>query len=315
MKKYVLITLAILTLFSLFLLTGCDSSDYKEAISLYEQGEYEQAKEIFVSLGEYEDSINYSNECTMQIALSKIVDGEYETAVKLLESVYNLEGFASKVDEAITKYNNDNYSNIVTALEKTTWYGNSDEETKIICYTFSGNSITQKEFYIDGNGKQDFSISCYKYIVSKDAIVFVDSCNNITNVSYSYDNGELVLGNDSFYSTQSINNAIQGYWGNTEYDYIMGLGITSSKYSILFSGDGLTYEYASLNKNRNVNYKYWYYGPLEGQFVLDDGTISSDAIKNSDWFVNVYNSEVIVLHYTHKCSKTDSLPGKDGYSF
>lgn len=44
-------------------LTGCDSSQYKKAMSLYENGEYEKASEIFEELGDYENSSEMALSC------------------------------------------------------------------------------------------------------------------------------------------------------------------------------------------------------------------------------------------------------------
>ena len=41
------------------ILCSCKSSDYKNALSLYEAGEYEQALAVFVALGDYKDSVDY----------------------------------------------------------------------------------------------------------------------------------------------------------------------------------------------------------------------------------------------------------------
>ena len=44
-------------------MTGCDSSDYKQAIEYQNQGEYQKAVELFDTIPDYEDSKQKSNEC------------------------------------------------------------------------------------------------------------------------------------------------------------------------------------------------------------------------------------------------------------
>lgn len=44
-------------------MTGCDSSDYKQAIEYQNQGEYQKAVELFDTIPNYEDSKQKSNEC------------------------------------------------------------------------------------------------------------------------------------------------------------------------------------------------------------------------------------------------------------
>jgi hypothetical protein len=56
-------------------LTGCKSSDYKEALKLEEAGEYDSALEIFESLEDYKDSSSH-------VALCK----DMSTAIKEFDS-------------------------------------------------------------------------------------------------------------------------------------------------------------------------------------------------------------------------------------
>lgn len=56
MKKFLALILALSMAFAL---CGCGNNDYKKAVSLFEEGEYEQAKELFIALKDYEDSEAY----------------------------------------------------------------------------------------------------------------------------------------------------------------------------------------------------------------------------------------------------------------
>ena len=77
MKKFVLIALIAIMLVCL---CGCDSSDYKEACSLMESGDYAAAVEIFTALGDYKDSAAKISECE-----TGILENEYKSAVALME--------------------------------------------------------------------------------------------------------------------------------------------------------------------------------------------------------------------------------------
>lgn len=63
------------------LLCGCDISDYKKAISLKEQGKYEEALTMFEALGDYKDSREQADIC--QTAIN---DRAYDEAAALLEA-------------------------------------------------------------------------------------------------------------------------------------------------------------------------------------------------------------------------------------
>ena len=60
MKKAVAL---ILSLSMALALCGCSSSDYKKAVSLYDEKNYEEAKVLFEKLGDYKDSEDYVIKC------------------------------------------------------------------------------------------------------------------------------------------------------------------------------------------------------------------------------------------------------------
>lgn len=60
MKRVVSLALALLMC---FMLTGCDSSQYKQATSLYEEGRFEEAAAKFMELGRYKYSEEMAQKC------------------------------------------------------------------------------------------------------------------------------------------------------------------------------------------------------------------------------------------------------------
>ncbi len=77
MKK---ILTALLALVMVLALCGCDSSDYKKAIALLDGGDYAAAREMFVALGDYEDSAAMITECDYRQARSLLASGAFESA-------------------------------------------------------------------------------------------------------------------------------------------------------------------------------------------------------------------------------------------
>ena len=53
----------VLAIFMCMLLSGCKSSDYKNAMDLYEKGDYVAAKDMFAALGDYKDSASKLDAC------------------------------------------------------------------------------------------------------------------------------------------------------------------------------------------------------------------------------------------------------------
>ena len=85
------ITALILTAAMLLTLTGCDSSDYKKAASLYESGEYAEAAEMFEALGDYKDSADRVKACNYQGALELADAGKYQEALEIFLSLGDYE--------------------------------------------------------------------------------------------------------------------------------------------------------------------------------------------------------------------------------
>lgn len=77
MKKIVAV---ILLLALVGVLSGCDSSDYKEAVSLYESGNYIESMGKFEALGDYENSRDLLEQCRYDYAKMLLENGDYINA-------------------------------------------------------------------------------------------------------------------------------------------------------------------------------------------------------------------------------------------
>jgi len=70
---------------------GCDVLDYKEAMDLYEAGEYAQALEIYRALGDYADSARMAEICWQkadyEAAENHFAAGEYAQALELYQGL------------------------------------------------------------------------------------------------------------------------------------------------------------------------------------------------------------------------------------
>lgn len=93
MKKVVSLALALLIC---FMLTGCDGSQYKKAISMYEEGRFEEAASEFMELGSYKNSVEMAKKCKNAYA--------FEVSKRAYEHIniaYNItEQLASDIYEA-----------------------------------------------------------------------------------------------------------------------------------------------------------------------------------------------------------------------
>ncbi len=95
MKKITAIILAEVIVMA-FTLSGCDSSDYKKAMELYNEGNYTEAAAMFEKLGDYEDSAKMLDICTNEAKLIEADEllkaGDTEAVKAILDEVGGYEG-------------------------------------------------------------------------------------------------------------------------------------------------------------------------------------------------------------------------------
>lgn len=95
-------TVAILTILLavMLVLTGCDSSDYKKAINLYNNGKFDEAIAILVELGDYSDSNAVLTDCYMKKCDISIKEHDYSSAVALLRECETIAQDSAEISSA-----------------------------------------------------------------------------------------------------------------------------------------------------------------------------------------------------------------------
>lgn len=97
MKKRLLQSLFLILTLCLFL-TGCDSQNYRKAINLYNEGQYDAAATVFSELDGYKDSGELQTLSRYWEALTLMSDGEYTEA---LPRFLKLGSYEDSADRAI----------------------------------------------------------------------------------------------------------------------------------------------------------------------------------------------------------------------
>lgn len=258
-----------------FMLTGCDSSDYKKAMSMYENGEYKEAAEIFAKLGDYEDSA--------------------EMAVK-----------AEKQWALVT------YADVFETLKQETWYFNGGSDTTLNYLTFTDEEATVGQVYFDGNGIHENGSNACAYVVD-DTSVTITMADG-TEMAISYEKGDAGITLDKEYvSFSDVKKGLMGYWKSTSKKTIIGI-LSVSEDNIYVGEDTLESESASLAYGGS-NGEYYYYGPYKGTYTLGIGCFETEMKHGDAWFFNIIDGKPTMLHYDKVCTPTDGFPRKDGYSF
>lgn len=106
MKK---VTLGCILIALCFCLCSCKSSDYKKAVALYDEGAYQQAKEMFMELEDYKDSAEFVKKSSYQEAIGQYEAGQYQQAKEGFANLGDYEDAADYVkkcdyQEAVGQY-------------------------------------------------------------------------------------------------------------------------------------------------------------------------------------------------------------------
>ena len=180
-------------------MTGCEDLDYRDAIDLYNSGNYVKAAEMFAMLGDFEDSARMETLCHYWIAVDTMQSGDYTAAIPLLEAMNGYEDTAARITEcqyqlALQSFEQGDleaaesyfllapeYRQAPEYLRKITWQKFFDAvvetplhaETDGKVYTLAANVATnQLEFYTGTRVDKGYTFhNDLKLIVSRDTMI------------------------------------------------------------------------------------------------------------------------------------------------
>ena len=151
MKTPLFRTLALLVLaFTLvFSMTGCEDLDYREAIRLYNDGDYETAAEIFSTLGDFENCPELYTDCQYWIAANLAESGNFEKALPRFWKLGDYRNSPQWVTEcqyqiAVAAFDEGQYKDAELAFRKMPDYKNSTEYLRRIAWQSLFEEILQK---------------------------------------------------------------------------------------------------------------------------------------------------------------------------
>lgn len=132
-KRTIKVLCIILTL--VWVLSGCDSSDYKKAMELYDTGSYEDACEIFTELGDYENSAEMAFRCRYEMAMDVYEAGDYGRALEMFTELGDHEKCVNLIQEckyqlAIDVYESGDYEQAITAFMELGNYSDSADRIR-----------------------------------------------------------------------------------------------------------------------------------------------------------------------------------------
>ncbi len=126
------------------MLTGCSSkSNYEDAISLYEEGAYQEAGDAFEELGDYEDSMEMLQVCRYAQAGDLYDAGDYDGAIAIYETITDYEDSAVQISacyyaQAEELYDAGDYDGAIAVYETIIDYEDSATQISACYYAQAG---------------------------------------------------------------------------------------------------------------------------------------------------------------------------------
>ena len=347
MKKLITGILALVMVISL---TGCDSSNYKKATSLYEEGkygeaaamfaelgdyensaemvnvckytqaaklleakEYEAAKAIFVELGDYADSVNFAKECSYKQAEALFFQGKYEEAVAIYETIPDYLDATEKTAACKTEIMFIKYGEVIQLMTEGVWFYESDAELSVNRISFTQDAAVISQISYTGNGKSISKETNFSYIVDASNIIVYLADGSEHVIPYVVDNGILKLGQNDYYTIEEVDAGLQGYWTSRESEKILGMS-TSNEYNISIDNGVIKYESAA-KAYGGRNGEYHYYGPYEGTYTITAYGLNADVRNGLFFGFGIVDGKVTLIRATHVCVPGGGFKGEKGYSF
>lgn len=314
MKKRLALILAIAML--CMALMGCDSSDYKKACALYEEGSYAEAAELFEGLGDYEDSADRAMDSKYMNAETLFAAGEYEAAATIYEGIASYKDAEAKGAEARMALMRETYADVFAALDGGVWFYEATSVNAVNVVKFTADAAILNDVYYDGNGPHVTAEETCSFIVDDANIVITRTDGSTLAIAYALagDQLDMVCDMGALFTPQQVDEALQGYWGIKKLDFVPIIGLSASEYIYLFEDGKVTYESANPAYGYNDG-TYYYYGPNEGTYTITANGIESD-VKNS-WQLGftISGGQVVANRCGDALSPYEGFKGQDGFSF
>lgn len=220
---------------------------------------------------------------------------------------------AEEVQEVETSTSNQDFPEVLSALEGNTWYFNGGGDAILNCITFDCENAVIEQVSFDGNGKHDGGRNSYPFkIDDENLVVNVNDMTELT-IPYTLSDGAIALGNQDYYTIEEIEAGLQGVWyldSKDSYSHV--------QYAIQISNGEVVSE--SEAQSLLAAGEYYYYGPsydpgYQSTYTLNFGGFDTEMSHGSSWFWNVIGGTVTLLHYDKVCTPIDGLPGENGYTW
>lgn len=198
MKRIVSVFVCFCMIFvACFSLTSCDDRDYVKAVALLDEGKYEEARELFVALGDYEDSEEYlSGFCYLPYRMDYNFVGRTGTFDITFNSDNLIAGMSSVSNEGLASDNvfcYDEHGDMVH-IEST-----KDGDTITYDYVFTSDGNFATSVYTDSTGAHMYHLFTYDENGNLATQLCLDTEGYFYQNYYSYNENGLLANEEYIY--------------------------------------------------------------------------------------------------------------------
>ena len=147
--------------------TGCQGSDYRAAVSLYENQDYAAAVTAFEALGDYKDSAAMTAACHVELGKQYHIDGDNQQAVAHFVKAPEDEAAISSIHDILFDLITGDFQNHLTAATEALGEYLSDETMRLASFVGSGGG----EFSFDSDSES------YQQLIEQAELVQADYTN------------------------------------------------------------------------------------------------------------------------------------------
>lgn len=267
---------------------------------------------IKVSFGEEEAYVKYSidgDELTISMQMTS------ESGGVTTEHFSKISTSTPDIVSAAENLSSGEFGDVVQLLEKGVWFFNGGSDATVNRLEFKKNRAAICQIYTDGNGQHMGDDTQFSYTLDEENITIQLADGSELVIPYDIDGGALTIGNNEYLTPEQIEADLQGYWGFRE-KYTNPLLDTTSEheYIVYINKGAIKYEYAA-KAYGGSNGEYYYYGPHEGTYTVDDRGLTVNVTNNYQFAFNIVDGKAVMVRCGVLMSPATGFKGEYGYSF